>query len=243
MGGRLLPRQFLRQKLGLRQQLTPHLARRGFVPPYLPPRVHRGEEDAGWTVAQHAHGGIPCLSRRRPSGGGWLSPDNIRPGGDPSPCPRGQTLPPFREPSAPAMRRRRCHADWTECRPNHPLQAITSAWRSWAAAKGLISRVTETLRQPEPSAPLSPDEASEAAAIAFQALGEAKPYPLAPAPGQAFRLDLIESTSKLLPFHDQESLPCPPATNGPRSQTPSQTPASTSPCAKETGNKPRSIQR
>ena len=132
-------------------------------------------------------------------------------------------------------------------RPNHPLEAITSAWRAWAAAKGLISRVTETLSQPEPHAPLSPKEA-----LTFEALGEAKPYPLAPAPGQAFRLDLVESMSKLLPFHDQELLrllrcgclqapsrPCPPPTNRPRSQTPSRIPALTSPCVKATGGVPR----
>ena len=72
---------------------------------------------------------------------------------------------------------------------------------------GLVPKLWAALQAGSPQAPLTEQESAKAATLAYQALNIPTPDSLAPSPGQAFRLDLIEAMSKHLTMPDTTLLP------------------------------------
>ena len=89
------------------------------------------------------------------------------------------------------------HTSWADHTVPHakaPLAPVTAAWLQWAHDHHLPQRILAHIRRkgvPEP--PLTPDEADQAARLAFQALQQPCPLSLLPEQGQNFRLTLVET--------------------------------------------------
>ena len=95
------------------------------------------------------------------------------------------------------------HTSWADHTVPHstgPLAQVTVAWLQWAHENRLPHRILAHIREGVPEPPLTPEEADQAARLAFQALQQPCPASMLPEPGQNFRLALVETLASAFPI-------------------------------------------